>query len=415
VEKQEQSDKNNNPSSFWNRPWKFSESFMISVTILLAGLVIEAITNGSAIKPIGVPYNIYIAFAFVSVLIFLHFGYRDSSFVKWISSVPAAISAISMFALLVLLLGFIPQDNTKVSEYIRLTGLSHIKTSWTFALLHVYVLTSLGMVTLRRIVPFNKKNIGFFLNHFGLWLILLTAGLGAGDLRRLTINLLKNEKENNIGISAEGDIYKLPFTLKLLDFTIDEYASKLAIVDVQTGNFIMEKGKELPVINNDLKTKIGDWLIVVLKYLPNATLKDSTVKNSKEQGSCPAAKVIAYNVKTKVKTQGWVSTGSYSQNPIFMRLATRYALLLTEPTPKRFSSRLEVITDSIHRDTVKLEVNKPLTLRGWKIYQVSYDQSKGKWSSLSVIEAVSDPWLPVIYTGVFLLMAGAVYLFWKGK
>jgi len=54
-------------------------------------------------------------------------------------------------------------------------------------------------------------------------------------------------------------------------------------------------------------------------------------------------------------------------------------------------------------------------IKGWKIYQVSYDQSKGKWSSLSILEAVNDPWLPAVYTGFFMMMAGAVLLFWLGK
>ncbi|KPL25985.1 MAG: hypothetical protein AMS23_03830, partial [Bacteroides sp. SM1_62] len=61
------------------------------------------------------------------------------------------------------------------------------------------------------------------------------------------------------------------------------------------------------------------------------------------------------------------------------------------------------------------EVNKPFKYRGWKLYQLSYDERMGKWSRVSVIEAVRDPWLPVVYTGIFLLLAGALYLFWIGQ
>lgn len=35
----------------------------------------------------------------------------------------------------------------------------------------------------------------------------------------------------------------------------------------------------------------------------------------------------------------------------------------------------------------------------------------GKWSAYSVFELVSDPWLPVVYIGIYLLLVGAVGIF----
>jgi uncharacterized membrane protein AbrB (regulator of aidB expression) len=66
-------------------------------------------------------------------------------------------------------------------------------------------------------------------------------------------------------------------------------------------------------------------------------------------------------------------------------------------------------------DTVKLEVNKPRRFGRWKLYQVGYDAQMGKYSTLSVIEAVKDPWLPLVYAGIFMLLTGSVYLFWQGS
>ena len=51
---------------------------------------------------------------------------------------------------------------------------------------------------------------------------------------------------------------------------------------------------------------------------------------------------------------------------------------------------------------------------GWKLYQVSYDVRKGKWSEYTIIEAVKDPWLPLIYIGFYMLLAGALLLIWQG-
>jgi len=65
------------------------------------------------------------------------------------------------------------------------------------------------------------------------------------------------------------------------------------------------------------------------------------------------------------------------------------------------------------RDTIR--VNKPLSVGGWKIYQYSYNEEKGNLSEYSVFELVYDPWLPLVYCGIFMMLAGAVCLFIKNK
>ena len=57
------------------------------------------------------------------------------------------------------------------------------------------------------------------------------------------------------------------------------------------------------------------------------------------------------------------------------------------------------------RDTIR--VNKPLSVRGWKIYQYGYDELKGSLSDISIFELVRDPWLPYVYLGIFMMLAGA--------
>ena len=59
-----------------------------------------------------------------------------------------------------------------------------------------------------------------------------------------------------------------------------------------------------------------------------------------------------------------------------------------------------------HRDTIR--VNKPLSFRGWKIYQYGYDEARGAESDISIFELVRDPWLPYVYLGIFMMLAGAV-------
>jgi hypothetical protein len=66
-------------------------------------------------------------------------------------------------------------------------------------------------------------------------------------------------------------------------------------------------------------------------------------------------------------------------------------------------------------DTVSLEVNRPYKKFGWSFYQIGYDEKMGPVSNLSVIEAVYDPWLPLVYIGIILMITGALYIFWLGR
>ena len=82
-----------------------------------------------------------------------------------------------------------------------------------------------------------------------------------------------------------------------------------------------------------------------------------------------------------------------------------------EEAPLRYLSDVTVYTKKglVLRDT--LRVNKPLAVRGWKIYQYGYDESKGAESDISIFELVRDPWLPFVYLGIFMMLAGAGCLF----
>lgn len=83
-------------------------------------------------------------------------------------------------------------------------------------------------------------------------------------------------------------------------------------------------------------------------------------------------------------------------------------------SPKRFASDVQVLTKSGKNISATIDVNKPLEVEGWKIYQYGYDTAAGKDSEISIFELVSDPWLPVVYAGIGMMLAGAVCMFVTG-
>jgi len=79
-------------------------------------------------------------------------------------------------------------------------------------------------------------------------------------------------------------------------------------------------------------------------------------------------------------------------------------------SPKRFASEIHILTKTGKNIEATIDVNKPCEVEGWKIYQYSYDTQMGAQSQISILELVSDPWLPLVYAGIYMMLAGAVLL-----
>ena len=84
-------------------------------------------------------------------------------------------------------------------------------------------------------------------------------------------------------------------------------------------------------------------------------------------------------------------------------------------SPKRFASDVTIYVkdseETSHTVSGTIEVNHPFSVKGWKIYQTGYDERLGNESPYSIFELVRDPWLPAVYIGLVMMLAGAVSLF----
>ncbi len=134
----------------------------------------------------------------------------------------------------------------------KMSGLDHVRSSYVFMLSGLYLLTSLGLVIIRRMTPVKYKNIGFTLNHLGLWIIVVAGSLGSGDLQRLNVYVNENQSVW-YGFKQNDQPFKLPFTIKLLDFNIVEFAPKLAYVETQTMKFPKDEVNNMILMNEGLE------------------------------------------------------------------------------------------------------------------------------------------------------------------
>ncbi len=393
---------------------EYQQGFIISLIIFILGTSLELITGGHGATLPRWPVNLQFGIAFMALLLFLHFYYKQNSIIKWLSRVPAAMSSVVLFTFLVLILGLTKQNEPDASEISILTGFSHLRNSYTFLLSGLYLLTCLGFVALRRLTPITFKNIGFALNHLGLWIIVFAGSLGSGDLERLSIYV--NEGQTvNYAYDKLQQPREVPFTVKLVDFDIKDFPPKLAMIEQPEMIVPKDLKNNFLQIETGMQIKLNNWDISVKEFLPSAKKEGEKFVATEDTFNVPAAFIVATSTTGQGTKSGWLSCGNSQKEPSFMFLDNKFALAMTIPTAKEFSSMLEITDNKGKTELVKLIVNKPIHVGAWNLYQTSYDEEAGKWSTLSVIEAIRDPWISVIYTGIFMVLAGAVYLFWIGR
>ena len=404
-----------NGKRLWQYPWSYRESFILSCTLIVLGFIAELVFQGHRVPFPHRPVNLIILFTSILFLVIVHIFLGKTVVIKWFSSIPCSISAIISFTGLVLLMGFIRQEGEGQSKWVEQLGLNHLKNSWPFLFIEVYFFLSLGLVVLRRSSPFTRKNLGFLLNHFGLWLTLMAVAMGTGDLQRLRVSLFENADYTDKGIKISHEIYNLPFSLKLLDFRMETYNPKIMLSDSMGGIPEKHKGELLPIIENNSEYKLSNYSITILNILPSAARTDSGYVPSVAPMAATAALVHVKNKISGDSVTNWLCSGSLVMLPEYILLEKNLGLWLLRPEPRKFESLMVIKTRLGAVDTVTVEVNKPYKTRGWNFYQVGYEEKMGPASQLSIIEAVYDPWLPLVYTGIFLMIAGALYLFWLGR
>jgi len=399
--------------NLWENPWGYVESFFIGIGLIITGLFLEVLNTSESTFTLSYPFNLYFLIGYVLVLFVLFKWFSTTQIIRWLTKVPASISSIVLVTVLVMVMGIIPQVPSE-SNIVTNLGLNHITSNWAFLLILFQFLTCLGLISIKRILQFKWSNFGFILNHTGLFLALIAGILGTGDLQRLSLDVYEG-KPSWIATDINNQEIELPFAIYLKDFLIDEYNPKLALVDNKTGGIAHNDGKNLYLVEKGETYYFKNFEVTINDFLPNSGRIGARYEPVNELGSPPSASISVKNIETDSIKTAWISSGSFSYPYESFKISEEYSVVMTIPEVKKFSSDIDILTKEGERISTVLEVNKPFKHKGWKIYQLSYDDKMGKWSNLSVLELVKDPWLPLIYIGIFMMIAGAFYMFWMGN
>ncbi len=402
----------------WQFPWQYKESFAFVGGIILIGFILQLTVGSFNFYLLQSPVNLILGGVIILFLISFSFV-RRSLFYQWFSGVPLSVTIIGALLILSLIMGLTPQVakiHSHETDILTQLGFRQITTSWSFVLIYFLTLLSLGALIMRRLMSFRKQDYAFYFNHIGLWVLLFAAGLGAADIKRYVMHVQEGEVEWRV-YSENKDVLHLPIAIQLNDFDMEEYPPKLTIINRETGEAQPEGNPDFFQIDEKRPSGfLNGWDIKLEKYIHQAIRNsDSTYQEVPMPGSSPAVEVSAKNKQTGETLRGWVCGGNMAQLYMTLPLDSQYCVVMTQPEPKRFLSDIKVFMEDGGEAETILEVNKPLRIGNWTIYQYGYDNQAGRMSTYSSMELVYDPWLYPVYAGIILLSLGSVCLLWSGN
>ncbi|MFC2637268.1 cytochrome c biogenesis protein ResB [Prevotella histicola] len=433
----------------WNKPYTLKEGTAIVAGLLVTGGLLQVTLGPLEWGLFAWPANFITLILFVFLLIVAFLLRKRSYFCLFMSTMQAAIPAIAAAAILTLIMG-VTKQVAEGKRPMDPLGLTKMLSFWPFILVYVWMTAIVGEVTINQIVRFSWRRFPTLVSHVGLFLILTCGTLGSADMLRVKMYCETGQPEWR-GLDAFNNVHQLPVAIQLERFTIDEYPPKLMLID-KTGRPLPQDKPENLLVDNGMKSgQLLDCKIDILKRIDNAVPvmlskmigkmpegmmgnirmdslgqarnKDGYIASDASGSACALLVRVTIGVNANgssdsnlIKGQkqvvtGWITSGSYLFPYQALRLKDGRMLAMPNREPRRFASLVNIYTQSGQNIQAEIEVNKPFTIEGWKIYQLSYNEQMGKWSNLSVFELVTDPWLPVVYIGIFMLLIGAVGMF----
>ena len=415
----------------WQYPLGYPEAALFVAGIVLVGFMLQLTVGHFDFGLLHSPANL-IALAILAGLIILGVRFQSAPLVRWMAGIPLAITltvALLLFGLYMELTPQLPRLPSQASDLVSRLGFRMVTSSWPFVLLYGITLIALGITTFKRLLRFSRRDITFICNHLGLWILLVSAGFGAADMIRVVMHVNTGETQWRV-YSKDEDVLELPIAITLKKFTMEEYPPNLTIIDRRAESDSRPRSEDnpQPKDSSPIRPKqaffqidpkrpdgrLGDWAITLDEYLHTAVRVGDEYHLNPMPESTPAARVTARNRLTGETRTGWVAAGINIEFFSVLPLDDHHVLTMTQAEPKRYASDITIIPKGGAPIDAVLEVNKPISIGNWMIYQYGYDKDLGKISPWSRLELVYDPWLLPARIGMGLMAIGALLLAWNG-
>ena len=395
------------------------EGFAISIGMMVTGLLLQFNMGAVEWSLLSWPANFVVLVAFVLGAIMLYAVRSKVYALKFLATMYCAVPALVITSALTIIMGLTRQvaDGQPAADWL---GITRMLSFWPFVLLYVYVAVILSQVTIMQLFHFKWRKLPSLVSHMGLLITLLTATLGSADMQRMRMMVNKETPEWRVIDPSTGTMKELNIAIQLKEFTIDEYPPKLMFYDEVRGTMLPEGNPEVLLIDNAFKVgELQGWQIEVDEVLDEAqpvmNADSTSYVEWHQSGAVTALHVKATMPDGSRCVSGWITSGSYMFPYQLLPVTQHQSIVMAEREPQRYLSSVEIVTESGKHEEADILVNQPYSIGGWKIYQLNYDTTRGKWSEISVLELVRDPWLPYVYVGIYLMIAGAVLLLFTAQ
>lgn len=384
--------------------WNYKTAFLRCAVLLAAGTTFQLFTGDIPEGFLHYPWNAVLSLNYLYLLVL---AYCCSDRYRWLRTLWDGKACISSLASVLVL--------------VTVSGFHRITESWPFNLMLVYFMTALGIRSISEIAGLRhirrtagglRRKVFIFsrtIMHTGIFLLILAGIAGSGDKVRYKVAAVRGIPSASAE-DSEGRKVTLPFHITLKEFSIDEYPPRLYLFDSRDGRI---SEKYVSVEDEGSSADLEEWRIKVEQYLgySGCLPGDSVYRAMEHVGAAPAVYVSAVRRATGERYSGWVSCGSHIFPSSELDLHDGESVVMPEPYAKGYCSKV-VISDMQGKSReYDIEVNHPARYGAWRVYQAGYDTSRGRWSTISVLECVKDPWYPLAAAALYGLLTAAAAMF----
>ena len=196
----------------------FLAGFLLGGGILAAGILRQVFAGPFPWERLAFPRNLILLALFLLLLVLLYAFRRKVRFFTWMMRLDAAVPALCYVLGLTLVLGLVRQSG----EGGGIPWLSRMLDFWPFVLSYIWLMTLLGLVTLKQVLFFSWRSIPLLLNHLGLFLALACGALGSPDRQDLFMTVTEGTLATTAE-DADGAVHTPGISVELHDFIMELY------------------------------------------------------------------------------------------------------------------------------------------------------------------------------------------------
>lgn len=330
----------------------------------------------------------------------------------FLGGTPLAVAALTATALFAAPTAVWPTGDG-APGWLRAAGLADSTSSLPFAAAYLLVVANLAISGARLLWAPRPGAWPVVLIHGGLVAALAAAAVGLGNTVRARLWLVEGAPATAAAARlGDGLPVELPFRVRLDDFQLETWEPTLVVGRPDgRGGWSYEPGR-LPLAPGRGE-RLGAWTVTVLAVHPQAAVDGGTVRPFAQSGAGPAAEVEVRDGAGATVGRGWVHARTVWGPALSVPASDGAVVLMPPPKPRLYRSLVRIESADGTARPAAIEVNRPLVVDGWWLYQTGYDQEHGGASRRSELEAVRDPALPGIYAGCALLLAGLLAWLWR--